>query len=158
MCLSYVSVMPHSFSICCLLWSKGVLTVWNTTVFKWGLDVMDPPARKSETLHSEDASVTDLPMPLRDDLPTTHIYEDIQHCSESNETHLDESSFSALRLRLPSDCLPGRRGRSPPPVPSRVRVPRGNITRLFSCDITEHAHKLDRSRTEVDNHVSMWHK
>ncbi|XP_026221877.1 phosphatidylinositol 4-phosphate 3-kinase C2 domain-containing subunit gamma [Anabas testudineus] len=113
---------------------------------------MDPPARKSETLHSEDASVTDLPMPLRDDLPTTHIYEDIQHCSESNETHLDESSFSALRLRLPSDCLPGRRGRSPPPVPSRVRVPRGNITRLFSCDITKHAHKLDRSRTEVDNH------
>lgn len=114
---------------------------------------MDPPEDKCETVQREDVSLTDLPMPLRDDLQAMHIYEDLHQFPKSNETHLYESSFSGLRL--PSDCLPGRQDRAPPPVPSRTRVPRGNLRRLFSCDIAEPAHKLDRSRTEIHDHVSM---
>lgn len=116
---------------------------------------MDPPEGKCETIQSEDVSLTDLPMPLRDDLQAMHIYEDLQQFPENNETHLYDSSFSALRIRLPTDCLTGRENRAPPPVPSRTRVPRGNIQRLFSCDITEPARRLNRSKTEIHNYVSM---
>ncbi|XP_033491268.1 phosphatidylinositol 3-kinase C2 domain-containing subunit gamma [Epinephelus lanceolatus] len=55
-----------------------------------------------------------------------------------------------LRTRLPSACLPARRGIAPPPVPPRTRVPLGQ--KQFSCDLTEPAHKLNRSRTEIQEH------
>lgn len=55
-----------------------------------------------------------------------------------------------LRTRLPSACFPGRQG--PPPVPPRTRIP---LKKRFSCDFTEPVHKLNRSRTEIDNHVSI---
>ncbi|XP_070827978.1 phosphatidylinositol 3-kinase C2 domain-containing subunit gamma, partial [Chaetodon trifascialis] len=54
-----------------------------------------------------------------------------------------------LRTRLPSACLSGTQGSGPPPVPPRTRVP---LSKRFSCDISESAHKLNRSRTEIDNH------
>ncbi|XP_078113391.1 phosphatidylinositol 3-kinase C2 domain-containing subunit gamma [Sander vitreus] len=57
-----------------------------------------------------------------------------------------------LRTRLPSACLPCRQGQAPPPVPPRKRVPLRNINTQLSCDFTEPAHKLNRSRTEIDNH------
>lgn len=113
---------------------------------------MDPPEGKSQTAQAKDESLSDLPMPLRDDLDP--IYE-VPQLPGSDETKMYESSFSALRIRLPSDCLPGRPDRPPPPVPCRTRVPRGNINNLFPCDIPGPAYKLDRSRTEVQNHVSM---
>ncbi len=55
------------------------------------------------------------------------------------------------RTRLPSACLSGRQG--PPPVPPRIRASLSNNQTQFSCDLTEPAHKLNRSRTEIDNHV-----
>lgn len=60
-----------------------------------------------------------------------------------------------LRTRLPSACLPCRQGQAPPPVPPRTRVPLRNINTQLSCDFTEPAHKLNRSTTEIDNHVSI---
>ena len=59
------------------------------------------------------------------------------------------------RTRLPSACLPEGPGKAPPPVPPRRRVPLGMSTKQFSCDFTEPAQKLNRSRTEIENHVSI---
>ncbi|TKS73615.1 Phosphatidylinositol 4-phosphate 3-kinase C2 domain-containing subunit gamma [Collichthys lucidus] len=51
---------------------------------------------------------------------------------------------------LPNPSLPSRQGNGPPPVPPRTRLPLR--TKPFSFDSTESAHKLLRSRTEVNNH------
>lgn len=55
------------------------------------------------------------------------------------------------RPRPLSACLPGRQG--PPPVPPRIRASLSSSKKQFSCDLTEPARKLNRSRTEIDNHV-----
>lgn len=57
-----------------------------------------------------------------------------------------------LRTRLPSACLPGRQGTGPPPVPPRTRAP---LSKRLSCDLPEPAHKLNRSRSQIENHVSV---
>ncbi|KAI3371183.1 hypothetical protein L3Q82_023811 [Scortum barcoo] len=54
------------------------------------------------------------------------------------------------RTRLPSACLLGRQG--PPPVPPRTRTSLGNCKKQLSCDLTEPALKLNRSRTEIERH------
>nr|XP_046249410.1 phosphatidylinositol 4-phosphate 3-kinase C2 domain-containing subunit gamma [Scatophagus argus]XP_046249411.1 phosphatidylinositol 4-phosphate 3-kinase C2 domain-containing subunit gamma [Scatophagus argus] len=53
------------------------------------------------------------------------------------------------RNRLPSACLLGRQDQGPPPVPPR---PRGLSQKLFSCDLTEPTQKLNRSKTEIEDH------
>ncbi|XP_056244191.1 phosphatidylinositol 3-kinase C2 domain-containing subunit gamma isoform X1 [Seriola aureovittata] len=156
---------------------------------------MDPPERRNGTIQRQDASDTDFPMPLREDLHGTHIYEYIEVFPENDETHLYECTLSGLlsptepqpqpqghlwtqgkggtgntdhagtnrplplrapppppRTRLPSACLPGKSGREAPPVPPRTRVPLHNSKKQFSSGLTEPAHKLNRSRTEIDNH------
>ena len=151
--------------------------------------VMDPPERPNGTIQGQDASDTDLPMPLRVDPQLTHYY---QVFPENDEEHLYECTWSGLRsateprppppghlragttdhhnpngpprvpgpplpprTRLPGACLQGGQGRLPPPVPPRTRVPLGNLTRQFSCDLAEPARKLNHSRTETENHVSV---
>lgn len=42
----------------------------------------------AETLHREDASDTDLPMPLRDDLEAIHLYESIDDLSQNDGPNL----------------------------------------------------------------------
>ncbi|XP_070686958.1 phosphatidylinositol 3-kinase C2 domain-containing subunit gamma [Pempheris klunzingeri] len=154
---------------------------------------MDPPQRQNGTIQRQDASATDLYMPLTEDLNEMHLYESIEVFSEANETNLYESSLAGvitpteyqpkppghlwshggegsgnrdhqntngrpprpplpLRTRLPSACLPGRQGQAPPPVPPRTRIPLSNSKKRFSCNLTEPAHKLNRSRTEIVNH------
>ncbi|XP_031725847.1 phosphatidylinositol 4-phosphate 3-kinase C2 domain-containing subunit gamma [Anarrhichthys ocellatus] len=57
-----------------------------------------------------------------------------------------------VRTRLPSACLPGRQGHAPPPVPSRTQISLGNCKKQISCDLSDPLHKLNRSRTEMDDH------
>lgn len=57
-----------------------------------------------------------------------------------------------LRTRLPSACLPVRH-QVPPPLPPRTGIPTSK--KQVSCDPTVHAYKLNRSRTEIDDHVSI---
>ncbi|XP_067358027.1 phosphatidylinositol 3-kinase C2 domain-containing subunit gamma isoform X2 [Channa argus] len=114
---------------------------------------MDPPEgqkEKKETIQRQDDSVTDVPIPQRDDMYALHIYSEIQEVPERDETHLPERNDSALRIRLPSDCLVCPQGRAPPPLPPRMRPPLFNTKKRFSCDLT--THKLDRSTTEIDSH------
>lgn len=155
---------------------------------------MDPLQRQNGTIQRQDASVTDLPMPLTEDLHRMHIYECFP---EDNETHLYERTLAPitpnesqpkppghlcgqwgegsgnkdnqitnglppvrglpqpLRNRLPSGCLPGKQGHPPPPVPPRTRIPLSNSKKRFSCDLSEPAHRLCRTRTEIGNHVSI---
>lgn len=58
-----------------------------------------------------------------------------------------------LEGSLPSAFLPDGQGRGPPPVPPRLQVPL--INKQFSLDLLEPAHKLNRSRTEVEDQVSI---
>ncbi|GLD69559.1 phosphatidylinositol 4-phosphate 3-kinase C2 domain-containing subunit gamma isoform X2 [Lates japonicus] len=39
-----------------------------------------------------------------------------------------------------------------PPVPPRTQVPRDKTKKRFSCALPEPAHRLNRSRTEIENH------
>lgn len=148
---------------------------------------MDPPQRQNGPIQRQDASVSDLPMPLTEDLRGMDLYEYIDS-TEDNITHLlvaptgsqpkppadlwgcmtggpgntDGQSTNGpppvrrppppLRTRLPSACLPGRQSSGPPPVPPRTRVP---LSKKLSCDLPEPAHRFNRSRTEIDNHVSI---
>lgn len=143
---------------------------------------MDPPQRRKGSLQRQDASDSDLPMPLRADLNGTHIYEYLDVFPEDN---LYESTLVGLipptelqpkppgnadpqstnrplpvrapppppRSRLPSACLPGRQGHGPPPVPPRSRE--FFRKKQFSFGLTEPPQRLHRSRTEVDTNVSV---
>lgn len=159
-------------------------------------NVMDPPLRRHGPIQRQDASVSDLPLPLRVDLHGKYTSEDNDDVPENDEAHLYEYTLSGLRApaepdhlpaegrgdsedpehhytngpllvparappvpprtRLPSACLPGQPACKAPPVPPRARIPRCNMHTQFSFGPTEHPHKLNRSRTEIDNHVSMW--
>ncbi|XP_034060859.1 phosphatidylinositol 4-phosphate 3-kinase C2 domain-containing subunit gamma isoform X1 [Gymnodraco acuticeps] len=57
------------------------------------------------------------------------------------------------RPRLPSACLPVRQVRAPPPpVPQRINVPLGKTKKPSCVEYTAPPQKLNRSRTEIDNH------
>ncbi|KAM6936977.1 phosphatidylinositol 3-kinase C2 domain-containing subunit gamma [Xenentodon cancila] len=118
-------------------------------------------------------------MPLRDDLEGLAVCRDSFH--ENDESHLYESTLSGLlalaapqpqgdprntrqtttngpppvppRCRLPSS--PARPVRVPPPVPPRVPARHNNFKKQISCDPVESAHRLNRSKTEVD-HYEPW--
>uniref|UniRef100_UPI0037E89608 phosphatidylinositol 3-kinase C2 domain-containing subunit gamma n=1 Tax=Semicossyphus pulcher TaxID=241346 RepID=UPI0037E89608 len=146
---------------------------------------MDPPQNGNET---QDAAVSDLPLPLTEDPLGKHSYEYIGAFPEDVKTHLREriptesqlrpsrllledrgggglgntdqkskkepppvpSRPPPLRTRLPSACLGGRQVPAPPPVPPRSRPPFRN-SKQFSFDLAEPAHRLNRSRTEIEN-------
>ncbi|XP_042352167.1 phosphatidylinositol 4-phosphate 3-kinase C2 domain-containing subunit gamma isoform X2 [Plectropomus leopardus] len=154
---------------------------------------MDPPQGRNGKIQRQDASDSDLPMPITDD---QNIYESVDVPPGNNdESHIYEHTLSGLiprtesqpkppdplqghkggapgntdlqrtnvpppvrrppnplRTRLPSACLPARRGIAPPPVPPRTGIPIGNSKKQLSCDLTEPAHKLNRSRTEIVEH------
>lgn len=57
-----------------------------------------------------------------------------------------------LRTRLPSACL-AMGPQVPPPLPPRTGI--HTVKKQVSCDPDVHAYKLNRSRTEIDNHVSI---
>lgn len=119
---------------------------------------MERPGEKTQTLPP--------PKPLRAGQYRTHIYEEI---------HLYESSLSGLvsPTESPEDGRPGaaehQGADGPPPVharphpPLRTRLPSACLPpplpprshpfskKQLSCDLT---HKLNRSRTVVDNVVS----
>ncbi|KAM8891306.1 phosphatidylinositol 3-kinase C2 domain-containing subunit gamma [Spinachia spinachia] len=141
---------------------------------------MDPNQRPPNgTIQRQDASDTDLHGPLTDHPFATHLYESIEtaSCSESQPDppgHLcnpgggggHQSTTSGpppplrrppprppVRTRLPSECLPGPKGRAPIPLPRRGRIPVSNGKKQLSLDLTEHAPKLNRSRSEIHNHV-----
>ncbi|CAJ1056399.1 LOW QUALITY PROTEIN: phosphatidylinositol 4-phosphate 3-kinase C2 domain-containing subunit gamma [Xyrichtys novacula] len=145
---------------------------------------MDPSDKENGRLQRQDATDSDLPLPLTEDPLSKHIYEDIHgavqtHLYELSSTesqpkpsgglmgdsggggagNTDQDSKKvpppipsrppALRTRLPSACLEGIQ--VPPPVPPRTRPPPSNNKKKFTFDFAEPAHKLNRSRTEVDN-------
>ncbi|KAM9352333.1 phosphatidylinositol 3-kinase C2 domain-containing subunit gamma [Symphorus nematophorus] len=56
------------------------------------------------------------------------------------------------RSRPSSTSSTDRQGNGPPPVPPRTRVPTSINRRPLSCDLTEPAQRLNRSRTEIRNH------
>ncbi|XP_070763460.1 phosphatidylinositol 3-kinase C2 domain-containing subunit gamma [Enoplosus armatus] len=157
---------------------------------------MDPPQRQNGTLQRQDASATDLPMPLNEHLHGLHLHEYLEVFPDDNETYLDERTLAGLisptesqaqppdrlsghgggggsgnndhqstngpppvrgpppplRTRLPSACLPVRQSHEPPPVPPRTRLHLRSSNKQFSCGLAEPAHKLNRSRTEVQDH------
>lgn len=144
---------------------------------KWGdtevpcATVMDPPDRPNGLLQRQDAKDDDLPKSLN----ATHIYKgldffpgyDLYEKASSGliiptepqqpklaETADQQRTYRPVPVRPPP---PPPRGRlpsafGPPPVPPRTRAPI-NKTR-FSFELTEPAHKLTRSRTQVDSDVS----
>ncbi|XP_036963200.1 phosphatidylinositol 4-phosphate 3-kinase C2 domain-containing subunit gamma [Acanthopagrus latus] len=137
------------------------------------------PQRQNGSIWGQDASDSDLPMPLTEHQYEVHFYESLGNFPQ-DDAHIYEASFSGLiiptepqppgntestdrpmpvrppplppRTRLPSACLPEGPGKAPPPVPPRRRVPLCMSTKQFSCDFTEPAQKLNRSRTEIENH------
>ncbi|KAG7231120.1 hypothetical protein INR49_027160 [Caranx melampygus] len=158
---------------------------------------MDPPEGRHGPIQRQDASVSDLPLPLREDLHGKYTYEDISGFPENDDAHLYEYTLSGLqattepqpqppdhlpadgrgdtgdpdhhntngpllvparappvppRTRLPSACLPGKPACEAPPVPPRTRIPLRKIRTANSFGPTEPAHKLNRSRTEIDSH------
>ncbi|XP_073328066.1 phosphatidylinositol 3-kinase C2 domain-containing subunit gamma [Pagrus major] len=143
---------------------------------------MDPPQRRNGSIQRQDASNSDLPMPLNEDQYGAHIYEHLENFPEDNDAHIYETTLSGLiapaepqpkppgntestnrpkpvrppppppRNRLPSARLPEGQGNAPPPVPPRTRVSLSMSKKQFSCDLPEPAHKLNRSRTEIARH------
>ncbi|XP_069564216.1 phosphatidylinositol 3-kinase C2 domain-containing subunit gamma isoform X1 [Brachyistius frenatus] len=104
---------------------------------------MDPPERKNRTIQKRDASVSDLPMPLTEDLQGMHLNDYLEVFPENNEKHLYESTFAGLIF--PTEPPPAPQGpvsahggegpgnanhqntrdppsAGPPPVPLRVRL------------------------------------
>ncbi|XP_030588255.1 phosphatidylinositol 4-phosphate 3-kinase C2 domain-containing subunit gamma isoform X2 [Archocentrus centrarchus] len=57
-------------------------------------------------------------------------------------------SPNPLRFRLPSDCLPGRQGLRPPPLPPRTGL---ELKKQLSCGFSRPVPRLNRSSTEVCN-------
>ncbi|XP_029289912.1 LOW QUALITY PROTEIN: phosphatidylinositol 4-phosphate 3-kinase C2 domain-containing subunit gamma [Cottoperca gobio] len=140
---------------------------------------MDPLQRKNATIQRQDASVTD--PPLTDDPLGMNIYECLDNETNVYESTLDgiispnelfpkpqghggkgPSNTNGpppvprprllLRNRLPSACLPVRQGSERPPLPPRSRISLSNIKKQSSFDLTVPATKLNRARTEIDNH------
>ncbi|XP_059191672.1 phosphatidylinositol 3-kinase C2 domain-containing subunit gamma [Centropristis striata] len=142
---------------------------------------MDPPQRQNGTIQGQDTDdppgihiYESLDSPLRDE---TNLYEStlsgLIAPTQSQPKRLDPLRGQGgggpgntdqqntnglppvprrpppLRVRLPSACLPGRHGLAPPPVPPRTRIP---LSRQFSVVLTEPTNKMNRSRTEIDNH------
>ncbi|CAG5957825.1 unnamed protein product [Menidia menidia] len=139
---------------------------------------MDPPQRRNHPIQRQNASETDTPLPLRDDLPATHLYYEI--LPGNDDAHLYERTLGGpfsptetqprppgpggpderkqrptngpppvpVRNRLCSAPVNPMRG--PPPLPPRTHLPLSNIKKQLSCDPPEPVHKLIRSRTVVE--------
>nr|XP_040019547.1 phosphatidylinositol 4-phosphate 3-kinase C2 domain-containing subunit gamma isoform X2 [Gasterosteus aculeatus aculeatus] len=116
---------------------------------------MDPNQRQANaSVQRQDA--TDLPGPLTDD--PFDLYES---AGKMSSTEIQPSPPRPppirrppppLRTRLPSECLPGTKGQAPVPLPRKGRIPLSNSKKQLSCDLTDHASKLNRSRSEIHNH------
>lgn len=148
---------------------------------------MDPTERQNESIKRQDANITDLPLPLREDMYEAHDYEYLETFPDNGEAAplagfllptkveskpprhgegglemTDHQGMNGpakvhappipLRTRLPSACLPIRH-QVPPPLPPRTGIP--TIKKQVSCDPDVHVSKLNRSRTEIDHHVSI---
>ncbi|XP_028287634.1 phosphatidylinositol 4-phosphate 3-kinase C2 domain-containing subunit gamma isoform X2 [Parambassis ranga] len=57
---------------------------------------MDPPGSQHGTLQRQDAAVTDLPLPLTEDLQDMQLYECLEIFPETDEAHVYESTLSGL--------------------------------------------------------------
>ncbi|XP_018521847.1 phosphatidylinositol 3-kinase C2 domain-containing subunit gamma isoform X3 [Lates calcarifer] len=156
---------------------------------------MDPSERQNGTIQRQDAFVSDLPLPLREDLQGLYIYERLDNLPENDEMHLYELTWSGFSSPTEPQPQPqghlwaqggggkGGRGdgagdtdrhntnmpvpvRAPPPpppprprlpsaappVPPRTHVPLDKTKKRFSCALPEPTHRLNRSRTEIENH------
>ncbi|XP_072242196.1 phosphatidylinositol 3-kinase C2 domain-containing subunit gamma [Leuresthes tenuis] len=136
---------------------------------------MDPPERINPPLQRQDASITDIPLPLRDDLQESHLYYEVfpnAHVYErtlggplsptefqpkppgigdpgyTNHQGTNGPPPVPLRNRVPS--APTRPSRVPPPLPPRIRPPLDPSKKQLSCDPVEPTYKLSRSNTQVD--------
>ncbi|XP_074534140.1 phosphatidylinositol 3-kinase C2 domain-containing subunit gamma [Halichoeres trimaculatus] len=141
---------------------------------------MDPLLKENGSLQSPAPTDADLPLPLTEDPFSKHIYEDIvfpdpgelspteskpqspplvdkgEGLGNTDQKRKKEpppvpSRRPTLRTRLPSACLIGSGVPAPPPVPPRPRLYLSSNKKQFSFDLSEPAHKLNRSRTEVDH-------
>lgn len=136
---------------------------------------MDRPEHSVGPVQRQDDTATDTPMPLREDL---HGLPPHHNVLPRYDSHVYESSWSGLppdehqpkpqgdsgtteheRKKGPPPLPPRRRLPSapirPPPVPPRTRPPLNSCKKQISCDLTEPAFRLHRSRTEVDHYVSI---
>lgn len=141
---------------------------------------MDPPQKLNGSLLRQDALHGGLPEPMDMDPNAANIPEYLQvFPDDSSERILSGLIASAeptppgntdppsssrfqpvrppppppLKSRLLSACLPDTQSHGPPPVPPGLRMPLGN--KRFSLDLPEAARRLNRSRTQVEHHVSV---
>ncbi|KAM4572847.1 phosphatidylinositol 3-kinase C2 domain-containing subunit gamma [Odontesthes bonariensis] len=126
---------------------------------------MDPPERINPPLQRQDASITDLPMPLRDDLQDSHLYYEVfpnvyertldgllsptefqpkpPGIGDHGDTnHQGTNGPTPLPRRTRAPSTPAGPSRVPPPLPPRIKPPLNGNNQL-SC-------KLIRSKTQVD--------
>lgn len=57
---------------------------------------MDPPGNQHGTLQRQDATVTDPPLPLTEDLQNMQLYECLEVFPENDDAHVYESTLSGL--------------------------------------------------------------
>lgn len=141
---------------------------------------MDPPQKLNASLLRQDALHGELPDPMDMDANAASVPEYLQVFPEdSSECILSGLITSAepappgnpdppsssrfqpvrppppppLKSRLLSACLPDTQSLGPPPVPPRLQMPLGN--KRFSLDLPEATRRLNRSRTQVEHHVSV---
>ncbi|XP_041852274.1 phosphatidylinositol 4-phosphate 3-kinase C2 domain-containing subunit gamma [Melanotaenia boesemani] len=136
---------------------------------------MDPPERRKGPIQRQDASVTDIPMPLRDTSQEPPLYYEILPENEGalyettlagllsptepqpkveetgNAIHQSTSGLPPLPLRYRLPSLPTNSNRVPPPLPPRTGLPLNMSKKQFSCDPVEPVHKFSRSKTQVEN-------
>lgn len=126
--------------------------------------VMDPLQMQNGSVQRQDTNDDDLLLPADPDAAPVFLEvfpDDSLNESTSGFTIPPESKPSGDADHqdtnepgsLPSTFLPDGQGRGPPPVPPRLQVPL--INKQFSLDLSEPAHKLNRSRTEVEDQVSI---
>lgn len=136
---------------------------------------MDPPQKLNESLLRQDALDGDLPDPMDMDPNAANVPEYLQVFPDDSSERItsaeptppgntDPPSSSRflpvrppppppLKSRLLSACLPDTQSLGPPPLPPGSRMPLGN--KRFSLDLPEAARRLNRSRTQVEHHVSV---
>ncbi|KAL3061323.1 hypothetical protein OYC64_009492 [Pagothenia borchgrevinki] len=138
---------------------------------------MDPTQRRNGPIQRQDACVSDLPMPLIADDDIYEYVEENQYESILNGLIIPPTESQPkppcpprgqgaggpgdtdrpnTRPHRPPPPPPPPRPRlpsaPPPPVPQRINVPLGKIKKQSSVEYTAPPQKLNRSRTEVDNH------
>ncbi|KAG7521545.1 phosphatidylinositol 4-phosphate 3-kinase C2 domain-containing subunit gamma [Solea senegalensis] len=101
-------------------------------------------------------------VPCFEPQPSKHLWaQGSEGTSSADHHHTDEPLPLCAAPPLPTPrvqrgtSLPGRQGPVPPPVPPRTRVPKGNIRKQFSFDVSEPVPRLTRSRTDGDIH-DLW--